>query len=101
MTPGRTLNRASRHQLLRVPGLGVKTVDKLVQARRWHAIRLHDLTQLKVSLKKVMPFIETVDYRPRLGELESDRLRARFVKPAQQLDLFAPTGPGPAVINEF
>lgn len=95
------LNRAPRHLLLRVPGLGVKTVDKLVQARRWHAIRLHDLTQLKVSLKKVMPFIETTDYRPRLGELESDQLRARFVKPSQQLDLFAPSGSGPVVVNEF
>lgn len=99
------LNRAPRHALLRVPGLGVKTVDKLVQARRWHTIRLHDLARLKVSLKKVLPFVETADHRPKLGELESDALRQRFVGRAEQLDLFAGGPPaaegGPAVTNEF
>ncbi len=83
------LNRAPRHLLLRVPGLGVKTVDRLLQARRWHTIRLHDLTRLRVSLKKVMPFIETVDHHPQRGVLEDDNLRARFAAPLEQLDLFA------------
>lgn len=83
------LNRAPRHLLLRVPGLGVKTVDRLLQARRWHTIRLHDLTRLRVSLKKVMPFIETVDHHPQSGVLEDENLRARFAAPLEQLDLFA------------
>lgn len=84
------LNRAPRHMMLRVPGLGVKTVDRLIQARRWHKIRLHDLARLKVSLKKVMPFIEAIDHNPRGHGLEDENLRARFVLPAQQLELFAP-----------
>lgn len=83
------LNRAPRHLMLRVPGLGVKTVDRLIEARRWHSIRLHDLTRLHVSLKKVMPFIETVDHTPRVHGLEDENLRARFSAPAKQLDLFA------------
>jgi predicted DNA-binding helix-hairpin-helix protein len=84
------LNRAPRHLMLRVPGLGVKTVDRLIQARRWHKICLQDLTQLKVSLKKVMPFIEAVDHNPRGFGLDDDNLRARFAVPAEQLELFAP-----------
>lgn len=99
------LNKAPRHALLRVPGLGVKTVDKLVQARRWHTIRLQDLARLKVSLKKVLPFIETADHRPKLGELESENLRRRLVEKGEQMDLFAGRlaveAPGPAVTNEF
>jgi putative DNA modification/repair radical SAM protein len=94
------LNRAPRHLLLRVPGLGVKTVDRLIQARRWHKIRLHDLTRLKVSLKKVMPFIEAVDHNPRGHGLEDDNLRARFALPAQQLELFAPAA-ATTLTNEF
>jgi predicted DNA-binding helix-hairpin-helix protein len=82
------VNSASRHLLLRVPGFGVKTVDHLLQARRWHRIRLHDLARLRVPLKQALPFIETADHTPRPRELESDNLRARFAPPGKQLDLF-------------
>jgi putative DNA modification/repair radical SAM protein len=84
------LNTAPRSLLLRVPGLGVKNVDRLLQARRWHRIRLHDLTRLRVSLKKMMPFIETADHTPK--DLDGDRLRAQLAAPVQQLDLFATGG---------
>lgn len=94
------LNSAPRHLLLRVPGLGVKTVDRLIQARRWHKIRLHDLAQIRVSLKKVMPFIETLDHTPRGLGLDDDNLRARFAPPAEQLDLFTP-GHAPLLSTEF
>ena len=94
------LNRAPRHLMLRVPGLGVKTVDRLIEARRWHTIRLHDLTHLRVSLNKVMPFIETADHTPRGQGLEDENLRARFVAPAEQLDLFAASAVSTRV-NEF
>jgi putative DNA modification/repair radical SAM protein len=83
------LNKAQKHQLLRVPGLGVKNVDRILQARRWSAIRLQDLVRLRVPLKKVMPFVETSDHRPKILDLESDRLREHFAPPARQLDLFA------------
>lgn len=82
------LNRAPRHLLLRVPGLGVRSVDRLIAARRWHKIRLHDLTRLKVSLSKVMPFIETIDHTPNGYGLDDENLRARFAIPPEQLDLF-------------
>ncbi|MBC7365774.1 MAG: putative DNA modification/repair radical SAM protein [Undibacterium sp.] len=94
------LNSAPRHLLLRVPGLGVKTVDRLVQARRWQKIRLHDLTRIRVSLKKVMPFIETLDHTPSGHGLEDDNLRARFAAPAEQMDLFA-TQPASGPTLEF
>ncbi|MET0262146.1 MAG: putative DNA modification/repair radical SAM protein [Rariglobus sp.] len=84
------VNTASRHELLRVPGLGVKTVEKVLHARRWHKIRLQDFVRLKVSIKKLLPFIETIDHRPGLRELEDDNLRARFLPPPDQLELFAP-----------
>ncbi len=89
------LNTAPRPLLLRVPGLGVKTVDNILSARRWHPVRLHDLLRLKVPVKKAMPFIETPDHRPGLHELEDPALRARFVPPPRQLDLFADAAPAP------
>lgn len=39
------INRAPRHQLLKIPGIGPKSADRIIAARR-HA-RLRDLAQLK------------------------------------------------------
>ena len=48
----------------RVPGLGVKTVDRLLRSRRVRRLRCQDLATLRVSLKKVLPFVELADHRP-------------------------------------
>jgi predicted DNA-binding helix-hairpin-helix protein len=58
------LNRAPRELLLRVPGLGVKAVDRLLQSRRVRTLRRDDLTRLRVPLKKVLPFVVLPDHRP-------------------------------------
>jgi putative DNA modification/repair radical SAM protein len=86
------LNRGSREELLRIPGLGVRTVDRVLQLRRWTRIRLDDLTKLRVSLKKCLPFLITADHHPAKAGLDSDRLRARFAPPPEQLEFdFAET----------
>jgi putative DNA modification/repair radical SAM protein len=58
------LNRAPRELLLRVPGLGVKAVDRLLAARRLRAVRSDDLVRLHVPLKKVLPFVVLPGHRP-------------------------------------
>ncbi|MEM9302920.1 MAG: putative DNA modification/repair radical SAM protein [Pseudomonadota bacterium] len=81
------VNRAPREILLRVPGLGTRSVDAILRARRTTALRLDDIGRLTASLAKVRPFIETRGYRPRT--LEADGLRARLATPPAQGDLFA------------
>lgn len=58
------LNLAPRELLLRVPGLGVGSVDKLVAARRVRRLRAEDLKQLKVPTRKVLPFVVVDGHRP-------------------------------------
>jgi predicted DNA-binding helix-hairpin-helix protein len=82
------LNRAPRHLLLRVPGLGVKNVDRILQARRWSSVCLQDLVRLHVPLKKALPFIEVADHHPQ-RELDSAALLARLGPPPEQMDLFS------------
>ena len=80
------VNRATREQLLRVPGFGSKTVKTLLAARRHRAIRSDDLTRLRVVMAKVLPFIVTADHRPnRL--LDSERLRPHLTAAPLQLGL--------------
>lgn len=80
------VNRAPRESLLRVPGLGVRVVDRILAARRHTTLRLVDLARLCRSLDKVRPFIVTPDWRP-TALIDSARLAAAPA-PAAQLDLF-------------
>ena len=79
---------ASRETLLRVPGLGVRNVERILQIRRFTRIRLADLVKLRVSLPKVQAFLKTADFNPASLLLDSDSLRARFLPKPQQLELF-------------
>jgi putative DNA modification/repair radical SAM protein len=81
---------ASRESLLRVPGLGVRNVERILSIRRFTQIRLADLVRLRVSLSKVQPFLMTVDHNPSSLLLDSDRLRSRFLPKPAQLELFSP-----------
>jgi predicted DNA-binding helix-hairpin-helix protein len=71
------LNRAPREMLLRVPGLGVKTIERLLQTRRTRRVRCGDLTMLRVSLKKVLPFVIVADHHPG-GHLDALDLAQRL-----------------------
>ena len=89
------VNKAPREMLLRVPGLGVRNVDRILSARRHTRLRLADLLRLRVPMKKVLPFIMAGDHSPsRLG-LDDEALRARFLPPPKQaeLDFDAPSPP--------
>jgi predicted DNA-binding helix-hairpin-helix protein len=79
------VNRATREELLRVPGLGRKAVDRIVAARRHASIRYADLARLHVPRSKALPFIVLADHRPR--GLDSDAVAERLRPPAQQLAL--------------
>lgn len=82
------VNRAPKEMLLRVPGIGTKAVKRILSTRRYHALRLDDVGRLVASVKKVLPFIETVDWQPG-ALLDAERLRDRMKPPPRQLDLFA------------
>ena len=82
------VNRAPREMLLRVPGLGMKAVARIVKSRRWRSITLADVARLTVSVAKVRPFIVTADWRPTSLADRAD-LRALVAPNVQQLDLFA------------
>ena len=58
------VNLADREMLLRVPGLGAKSVDRLLGVRRIKAVTLDDLARLAGSVKRMRPFVVTSDWRP-------------------------------------
>lgn len=59
------INRCSRMQLLRVPGIGPRTADAILQARRHGRLRdLSDLRALGVWINRAAPFILLDGRRP-------------------------------------
>ncbi|MBR9838911.1 MAG: putative DNA modification/repair radical SAM protein [Rhodobacteraceae bacterium] len=80
------VNRAERETLLRVPGLGTRTVGRILATRGHRTLRYEDLRRMGANLKQAKPFITLLDWRPRaLGDAVD--LRARFAPPPEQLQL--------------
>lgn len=51
------INRASYNELLRVPGIGVKSAFKIMSIRKVHSINFEDLRKIGVVLKRAQYFI--------------------------------------------
>lgn len=81
------VNRASKEQLLRVPGLGTTAVKRILAARRHRTLRLDDVAKLTQSITKVRPFLVTLDWRPTLLTDRAD-LRTMLAPKQEQLELF-------------
>jgi putative DNA modification/repair radical SAM protein len=81
------VQRAPREMLLRVPGFGTKTVDRILATRRHRTLRYDDLLRMGASLKKAQPFIELPDWTPG-ALLDTADLRAKFAPEPEQLSLF-------------
>ena len=79
------VNKGTKAQLLRVPGIGARSVDKILQIRRYHKLALADLTRIRISLNRAKYFIITADYSPTLSANETDKLENRFKANTQLL----------------
>ena len=78
---------AEKALLLRIPGFGTKTVQRILTARRHRTLAWDDLKRIGANLKNAKPFITLRHWSP--GALtDSADLRARFAPPPEQLSLF-------------
>jgi predicted DNA-binding helix-hairpin-helix protein len=87
------INRADKEMLLRVPGFGIRSVNKILRARRYKAISILDLHKIKISLKRARYFITVRGRRIEETKLnyeymESTMLALEKPKPGTQPTLF-------------
>ena len=80
------VNRASREELLRVPGLGATTVDRLLAARAVQRLRYEHVARIAHSMKVCRHFISTLDYHPG-RKLDADDIKTAFAPKPKQLAL--------------
>jgi predicted DNA-binding helix-hairpin-helix protein len=82
------VNRASREQLLRVPGLGVRNVDRILQVRVHQRLRIADLKKLRVAWNRAKAFLLTADSNPSVASLDRLALAQELEPRCRQLLLF-------------
>jgi putative DNA modification/repair radical SAM protein len=83
------INSAPREALLRVPGLGTRSVDRILQARRRRRLREKDLRQLRAPVKRVMAFIVAADSWDKAAKtLDKEELREDVRTKSRQLLMF-------------
>jgi putative DNA modification/repair radical SAM protein len=82
------VNRASRSALLRVPGFGVRNVDRILLSRKHRKLTLSDLRNLRVPVNRARHFVVTADTNPAVRLIDSLALPAIVPK---QMDLFGAT----------
>lgn len=83
------LNTAPREMLLRIPGLGIRNVDRILAARIIRKIRFDDLRKMRVNMTKIKFFVTTADDNEGTKLLDSVFLEQILKeKESVQLDLF-------------
>jgi putative DNA modification/repair radical SAM protein len=82
------LNRAEPHMIARVPGIGLRNAQRIVELRRLRQVRYADLSRLRCSMKKIAPFIITADYFPARDASPSEHLRRAMADAPRQMNLW-------------
>ena len=81
------VNRAEREMLLRVPGIGVRNVKRILATRRTRSLRYADLVRLRCDVDKAKAFVVTVDWRPPHDATPSETLHRTLSAQGEQLAL--------------
>ncbi len=82
------VNKASREELLRIPGIGARNVQRILNIRRYQAIRSEDLKKLRVAWNRAKCFVLTADTNAELAHLDKANLKAKTKSKTTQLMLF-------------
>ncbi len=82
------VNRAPKAALLRVPGFGVRTVERILELRRFRKLRMEDLGKLHVPMARTRYFVSAADVNPALAKLDAFGLDRLVAPDPEQLQLF-------------
>lgn len=82
------VNRATKAQLLRVPGFGVRNVERIMTLRRHKRITSADLVKLRVPLQRSQYFIVTADSSSPAKKLDQANFPELAERKMRQMTIF-------------
>lgn len=77
------INRADYKMILRVPGIGVRSAKKIVQARRFGQIHIDQLKRMGVAYNRTQHFIRCADTPKFKKEQQSQQIRQQILQAGQ------------------
>ena len=77
------INRVEKQLLLRIPGIGLKSVNKIIQARKFRKLNWEHLKKIGIAMNRAKYFI-TCDAREKeLRDLSSENLKSIILQNSQ------------------
>ena len=74
------INRIEKQLLLRVPGIGLKSANKIVQARKYRKLNWEHLQKIGIATNRAKYFITCDSREKELKDLSSERLKQLILK---------------------
>jgi len=74
------INQADYRMILRVPGIGVRSAKKIVQARRFGKIHIDQIKKLGIAYNRAMHFIRCADTPPFLKDQLPSQIRQKILQ---------------------
>lgn len=91
------INKADYQDIIRVPGIGIKSAQKIIQARKFGPIRIDQLKKLGIAYNRAQHFIRCADSTYSRFTPEAHQIKAKILAeghskynkiPSNQLTLF-------------
>lgn len=85
------INTASKDELLRIPGIGVRAVFKILKARKYKSLDFHDLKKLNISIKRAKYFITCKGKYQKDIPFEDTTIRSALIEPQPKNKFYQPS----------
>jgi len=77
------INKVSKEELLRIPGIGIRSVFKILKARKFKKLDFYDLKQLKISIKKAQYFITCKGKYQKVIPMYKENIKEAYLLPSK------------------
>jgi putative DNA modification/repair radical SAM protein len=77
------INVANYKMILRIPGIGVSSAKKIVQARKFGKLRIDQLKKIGVSYNRARHFIQCADTPPQFRDYQSTQIKSFILADSQ------------------
>ena len=77
------INRADYQMILRIPGIGVRSAKKIIQARRFGLLRTDQLKKMGVAYSRAQHFMFCIDTPAYKKELHPTQVRQQILQSGQ------------------
>jgi putative DNA modification/repair radical SAM protein len=81
------INKASYHEIIRIPGVGRQSAYKIIEARKFGKLREYQVKKMGIAFNRAQYFMICADSPIKLGQASMSSVRHQILTPKQKLHL--------------